>query len=995
MQINSNNKQHSTLENAERRRPAVSEFDYSSGRRSFDQQRLRTDHVQLLQQQVNTELVISMLVSVVVSIVLWELASPALLIGWATAIILSVGGRSLFISGKQSDKSRDEFNAWGKKYVVAITLSGCCWGSLGVFTALYGDLIQQVFVLFVLAGICLTAYVSLQSSTRTTAAFILPALLPMTACLFYQGLATQLSQNGSELAQDNIIQLALGVLTLVFIMVMQFSSRTMQTILVKSLKLGSHNTELIKKLVTTREATENAKRVSEQTNIELQKQMKERAQAEERIRISEKRMTAIFDGMQDTIYQTDRNGVIMWTTPSIEQLLGYTADEARGKNIVDFYVYPDDHDDLKHGLNANHGRLQHFETRMRHKDDSHVSILENSHYIYSNDDEIIGTEGTIRDITALKQAKEELHKEKERAHVTLGSIGDGVITTDMGGDIEYMNAVAEESTGWRLEDARGKPIMDVFTIVDEKTLEAPHNPADLCLKQGKSVMLSGHLLLIHLHRKERLSVEVNASPIRDSNADIMGVVLVFHDVTELRGLARKMSYQASHDSLTGLINRREFEKRIQHAVESARSLEVRHTLCYMDLDNFKVVNDTSGHGAGDELLKQLTIKLRMELREADTLARLGGDEFGILLEGCSIENALEPANTIRKIVEEFRFSHDNKIFRIGASIGVAGITSDSGSFSDVLRAADSACFIAKEQGRNRIHVFQAHDEALVEQHGQMQWVQRLHDVLEQNRFRLFFQKIAKLNMGPVVEDRIHGEILVRMLDENNKLIGPGSFIPSAERYGLMPAIDRWVISNTFRMLDQEHGNYGASIGTCCINLSGQSLSEDHFMKFLTREIETSGVSPSQLCFEITETAVIANLCNAATLISTLREMGCRFALDDFGVGLSSFSYLKSLAVDYLKLDGYFVKNMVKDKLDRTMVEAINQIGHSMNIETIAEFVENEATLAAVREVGIDYAQGYIIAKPEPFEISLHKHSVEMSGKTRLDKNTILKSVSGE
>jgi diguanylate cyclase (GGDEF)-like protein/PAS domain S-box-containing protein len=991
MQTNSSNKQHLTLEDAGPDTSAVPGYQFSNSRKAFDQQRLRTDQVRLLQRQAITELVISVLVSIVVSVVLWKLAPAALLIGWATAIILCVGSRSLFISGKQTEKTQDEFNVWGRKYVVAIILSGCCWGSLGVFSVLFGELIHQVFVLFVLSGICLTAYISLQSSTKTTAAFILPALLPMTACLFYQGLVTQLVHNEVVvLTQTNVIQLALGTLTLTFVMVMQFSSRTMQTILVKSLKLGSHNTELIKKLVVTREAANNARRHSEQTNIELQKEMKERKHAEERIRASEKRMSAIFDGMQDTIYQVDRDGRILWATPSIMQLLGYSVDEVKGKHIQELYVRATDHDDLKHGLDANDGFIQNFESRLLHKDGSHVSILESSHYNY-NDAEIIGIEGTVRNITALKLAQEELHKEKERAHVTLGSIGDGVITTDTGGDIEYMNTVAEESTGWKLEDARGKPIMDVFNIVDEKTLESPHNPAETCLRQGKIVMLSGHLLLIHQHRNERLSVEVNASPIRDSNSDIMGVVLVFHDVTELRGLARKMSYQASHDSLTGLINRREFEKRIQLAVESARTQEVRHTLCYMDLDNFKVVNDTSGHGAGDELLKQLTIKLRMELREADTLARLGGDEFGILLEGCSIENALEPADSIRKIVEEFRFTHDDRVFRIGASIGLAGITTDSGSLSDVLSAADSACFIAKEQGRNRVHVYQVNDEALVEQHGQMQWAQRLQEVLEQDRFRLFFQPIERLNPAPGEEGYTHGEVLIRMLDEKNQLIGPGAFIPSAERYGIMPAIDRWVVSNTFRMLGQNDN----CISMCCINLSGQSLSDDRFSDFLIKEIETSGVAPTQLCFEITETAVIANLHTASRLIATLRELGCKFALDDFGVGLSSFSYLKTLAVDYLKLDGYFVKNMVTDKLDRTMVEAINQIGHSMNIETIAEFVEDEKTLEAVRETGIDYAQGYVIAKPAPFEIALQKYSNEKDGKPLPADKAALKSVSGK
>mgnify|MGYP001812310882 FL=1 len=426
------------------------------------------------------------------------------------------------------------------------------------------------------------------------------------------------------------------------------------------------------------------------------------------------------------------------------------------------------------------------------------------------------------------------------------------------------------------------------------------------------------------------------------------------------------------------MNRREFENRVKQAIEHARSEDVRHALCYVDLDNFKVVNDTSGHFAGDELLKQLTIKLRMELREADTLARLGGDEFGILLEGCSVENAHEPAEAIRKVVEDFRFVWDNTSFRIGASIGLVPITQESGTLTDLLSAADSACYIAKEQGRNRVHVYEPNDEAVSERHGQMQWVQRIQGVLDQNRFRLFFQPIAKLNAEQGSANLTHGEVLIRMLDENNKIVGPGSFIPAAERYQLMPAIDRWVVSNTFRMLTHDKDKVANTVSSCCINLSGQSLSDERFMAFLVDEIKQSGVSPELLVFEITETAVIANLCNASQLITTLREMGCRFALDDFGVGLSSFGYLKNLAVDYLKLDGCFVKNMVSDQIDYAMVQAINQIGHTMSIKTIAEFVEDEETLDAVRSVGVDYAQGYHIAKPAPIEIALYNKPIDLS-----------------
>jgi len=930
--------------------------------RTMNRWQFRADQVQMLYQQVQIELAISLLFTAIVTAVFWDSAPHALLIGWAVAIIVSVGMRSLFISGDSSSDKINGVNAWGRQYITGATVSGIGWGSLGILSSIYGNQTQQIFVIVVLACVCLTAFVSMQSSPKTISAFILPALLPAIAWFFYQG---------------TTLSLAIGTVAFITTLVMLFSSRTMRTILAKSFSLGSHNTELIKKLVTTREAADKSRKHAEEMNIKLQEQMQVREQAEERSRRSEQRMTAIFDSMQDIIYQTDISGRIQWATPSIKHLLGYDPQELLDNNIKDFYVRVTEHDNLKQSLDVNYGRLQHFETCLQHKDGSHIWISENSHYKYDDNGDPIGIEGTIRDITALKQAKEALHQEKERAQVTLRSIGDGVITTDLNGDIEYMNTVAEQSTGWKLQDARGKPMLKVFKLVDEKTLEPPPDAAALCLEQGKTSMLAGHLLLIHRYRNQKLSVEVNASPIRDSNADITGVVLVFHDVTELRGLAKKMSYQATHDSLTGLLNRREFENRVKQAIENARTENVRHAICYVDLDNFKVVNDTSGHFAGDELLKQLTIRLRMELREADTLARLGGDEFGILLEGCSMENAHEPAEAIRKVVEDFRFVWDNRSFRIGASIGLVQITQDSGTLADLLSAADSACYIAKEQGRNRVHVYQPDDEAVSERHGQMQWVQRIQDVLEHNRFRLFFQPIAKLLPDAGEKILTHGEVLLRMLDENNNIVGPGSFIPAAERYQLMPAVDRWVVSNTFRILTLDKEKVAEHISSCCINLSGQSLSDERFLDYLVSEIHSYGVPPEILVFEITETAVIANLCNASKLISTLRLMGCRFALDDFGVGLSSFGYLKNLAVDYLKLDGCFVKNMVDDNIDFAMVQAINQIGHTMGIKTIAEFVEDEATLEAITKVGVDYAQGYILAKPMPIEMALYNEPIDL------------------
>jgi EAL domain-containing protein (putative c-di-GMP-specific phosphodiesterase class I) len=323
------------------------------------------------------------------------------------------------------------------------------------------------------------------------------------------------------------------------------------------------------------------------------------------------------------------------------------------------------------------------------------------------------------------------------------------------------------------------------------------------------------------------------------------------------------------------------------------------------------------------------------------------------------------------MVDHFRFVWDDRSFRVGASIGLVPITDNSGTMSDVLSAADSACYVAKDGGRNRIHVYEVNDSALVEQHGQMQWVQRIQDVLEKDRFRLYFQPITAIDPGLNATEKMHGEVLLRMLDDDGRLVGPGSFIPAAERYSLMSTIDRWVVENTLQILAKDTDVVFEKLSACSINLSGQSLSDERFMKALVKLIDDTGVPPELLCFEITETAVISNLTSASQLIASLRDMGCRFALDDFGVGLSSFGYLKNLAVDYLKLDGCFIKNMTKDSIDYAMVKAINSIGQTMKIKTIAEFVENEATLAALRNIGVDYAQGYIIAKPLPLEEVLY------------------------
>ncbi len=424
-----------------------------------------------------------------------------------------------------------------------------------------------------------------------------------------------------------------------------------------------------------------------------------------------------------------------------------------------------------------------------------------------------------------------------------------------------------------------------------------------------------------------------------------------------------LSYQATHDTLTGLVNRHEFDVRLERAVLGAKEQDRVHALCYMDLDQFKIVNDTCGHSAGDELLRQIALLLHSHVRERDTLARLGGDEFGLLLENCALDKAQAISEAVRQSVQDYRFIWQDKSFVIGASFGLVAVTQDSDSAASLLSTADAACYAAKDKGRNRVHVHQPGDGELARRHGEMHWVSRITRALEEDRFRLYYQAIVPLGQGGL--PGTHFEVLLRMLDEERKeIIPPMAFIPAAERYNLMQGIDRWVIRNSFAM----HGRiFSRRKGgdTCTINLSGASLCDEHFLGFAREQLALFEVDPQTICFEVTETAAIVNLSSAVELMRELKKTGCRFSLDDFGSGLSSFTYLKNMPVDYLKIDGVFVKNMVHDSIDFAMVQAINDVGHVMGLKTIAEFVENETTLDKLGIVGVDYVQGHLLGQPRP------------------------------
>lgn len=428
----------------------------------------------------------------------------------------------------------------------------------------------------------------------------------------------------------------------------------------------------------------------------------------------------------------------------------------------------------------------------------------------------------------------------------------------------------------------------------------------------------------------------------------------------MRAMASQLTYQASHDELTGLINRREFENRIEMALISARSQNIKHAMCYLDLDQFKVVNDTCGHIAGDELLRQLSTLLKTVIRSGDTIARLGGDEFGILYLNCSVEKAKELAEKMRGIVNDFQFIWENKSFAIGVSIGLIDVDQHSNLHS-LLSVADSACYVAKDEGRNRIHVFSEHDTVLAERKGQMQWVHRISRALEEGRFVVYCQQMLSDNPA----EAIHFELLIRMVDEENKIVPPLAFIPAAERYNLMIWVDRWMIRESFLNITQLLNQSTERNFLFAINVSAQSLCDDDFLPYVQDLLKETGLDPALICFEITETSAIVNLTRAKYFMSTLKDLGCHFSLDDFGSGLSSFSYLKNLKVDYLKIDGAFVRDIVKDPIDRAMVDAINSVGHVMGVKTIAEYVDSPEVLEMLREMKVDIYQGFEVAEPVP------------------------------
>ena len=578
------------------------------------------------------------------------------------------------------------------------------------------------------------------------------------------------------------------------------------------------------------------------------------------------------------------------------------------------------------------------------------------------------TSATLRnEVAAHKQTHEKLRASSELDLSLRDSMPVMFFHIDAEGVILTANQFCAEQIGYRVCDLTEMSFFMLHSDADKATVRA-HLAA--CFRYPQQL----HRWEIARKRKDGSMVWVREAARVVNHTDVPSVLIVSEDISDARTLSEQLSFQATHDSLTGLVSRGEFEGCLQRALSRVWASGGNHALCYLDLDQFKVINDTCGHFAGDELLRQLAALLSEHLRKNDTLARLGGDEFGVLLENCSLESATVFADTLRQVVEDMRFHWEGKTFSVGISVGVVSVNENSDGMAALLSAADSACYAAKEQGRNRVHVYDEEDATLAKRHGEMQWVSHIQSALEEHRFQLSEQLIVPVD--PSVEEGEHYELLVRMLDEDGQLIPPGAFLPAAERYNLSTSIDRWVVAEALRVMVADTGRL-ERLSACAINLSAHSFSDKGFYDFVVDLFEKTNVPPHKICFEVTETAAIANLSVATQFIVRLKGLGCHFSLDDFGSGFSSFAYLKALPVDYIKIDGIFVKDIDSDPIDYAMVRSINDVGHVMGKKTIAEFVENDAILARLREIGVDYAQGYGIAKPKPIIVPITDVSEQM------------------
>lgn len=665
---------------------------------------------------------------------------------------------------------------------------------------------------------------------------------------------------------------------------------------------------------------------------------------------SEARLNSIIEHSPVGIFHYDTQCNLLKTNKRFEEIIGAERKKLIGFNMLTRLKDTDMLAALRESLL---GKVSMFEggytsvtgNRFMHLHANFVPL-------YSSSGEIEGGIGVYEDITEKQLSTEKLKK----LSMAVECSPDGIIITDTNGIIEYVNPKFSLITGYTSDE-----------VMDKKAnLFRSGETANTVYEALWATILSGQEWRGELkNRKKNGDIfwsQVSIVPITNAG-EITHFIGIQVDVTKERIASQQISYQATHDMLTGLINRYEFENRLTRVITETKQDNSTHVLCFFDLDQFKIINDTCGHVAGDELLRQLGILLRDNIKPRDTLARLGGDEFAILMKNCSLEQAEKKAKKMLEIIEKFQFMWEKNIFSIGASIGMTEISQRSKNTTEILIRADSACYAAKDLGRNRIHIYHSNDELLAKRDGEFRWVNEIKYALNEDRFELYAQPIVPLTDGS--HKRIY-EVLIRLRTKNGDMVPPGAFLPAAERYNLSLPIDRWVIDHTFTWM-RKHSHQLDNLDHLAINLSGASLGSDALLQHIMQQVNDNDLPPNKIKFEITETAAISNLRDATSFIKTLREFGCQFALDDFGSGLSSFAYLKHLPVCTLKIDGIFVKDIVENPIDEAMVKSINEIGHVMGMQTIAEFVENDAIRERLKAMGVDFAQGYGIGRPEPID----------------------------
>jgi diguanylate cyclase (GGDEF)-like protein/PAS domain S-box-containing protein len=895
----------------------------------------QAEQTALVYAQAPVALGTALAVAVLMAIGLWGVVDHGLLMLWLGLQFLQTMFRAgvVWFYRRAGDAGHGD-SRWARLYFVGTLVSGVVWGCTGLFIGPGMPVVHQVLVVMGLAGVLAGAISAYAVLMPVYLAFMLPALL-ITA----QSMLLQAGQS----------QNVMGLLFVVFAAALLLIARNYSSSVARTLALRTENLALLERM--------------SKSNRALATEIRERKQVEDELR----RDRQLFTRGPVTVFRcgAEAGRPIKYVSKTVAQF-GYDADE-----LVDNHtsfaslIYKTD---LQHVEEAqfdsnDHGRVAPgIDYRLVNAAGEVRWVYDYTIPVRDEHGRVTHYAGYLLDITDRKQAEFELLREKDRAQTTLNSIGELVITTDVNGQIEYMNPAAEQMTGWEGAIARGLPLARVFSLFDDASKLNIETPVAQALRTGRAVK-SGQDCVLQKHDAARYSVQYSISPLLNRNDDALGVVIVLHDVTEKRSMARQLSYQATHDALTGLLNRREFEVRLAHALETAQSEDEQHAICHLDIDQFKIINDACCHEAGDDLLRSIAGLLPGYLRDSDVLARLGSDEFGLLLKNCPLRDAADIAGHILSAIQAYRFESDGSTFDITASIGIALIDGQSQNITSVMGAADLACYVAKDLGRNRIHVYEAGDQELMRRHSEMRWVSRITEAIDKDRFVLYYQDIRPVVPGG--GDEQHFEILVRMLGDDGEIVMPHKFLPAAERYNLVGPLDRWVIRNSFEW-------YAENCPGCCrgvavtmaINLSGPSVADGSLLDYIVSELDRTGVPAAAVCFEITETAAIANLDAAKLFIGNLHKLGCRFALDDFGSGLSSFTYLKTLPVDYLKIDGSFVRDMVTDPVDFAMVSSMHQLGKVMGIKTVAEFVENDKVLGKLAQIGVDYAQGYGIGRPQ-------------------------------